>query len=204
MAARRTIIQGLATFGGSLAVLVAGFALPAAAEPETPIVYPSASSATQADRLGFDACTAPSLSSLNAWMGTSPYTAVNTYFGGNNRACSQPNLTAAWVSNAVVGGWKLLPTYLGYQPYCTTSSKPNRYHNATEATSRGNSDAADAVSKAKALGMLPGSGLYADVEHYDRTGASCRTAVRLYVSAWTKTLHASGYLAGVSVNQNSG
>lgn len=203
MAARRAFIRGLAAFGGGLAILLAGLALPAAAEPETPVVYPSGSTATMADRLGFDACTAPSLAALDAWKGTSPYSAVNVYFGGNNRGCAQPNLTAAWVRGAVGLGWRLLPTYFGYQPYCMVGDKPNRY-TADNATSRGTSDATDAVAKAKALGMRPGSALYADVEHYDRTDSSCRTAVRRYVSAWTKTLHASGYLAGVYVHQDSG
>jgi uncharacterized protein YraI len=81
--------------------------------------------------------------------------------------------------------------------------KPNRY-TAANATTRGTSDASDAVTRAKALGLLPGSALYADVEHYDRTVSSCRTAVLRYVSAWTKKLHASGYLAGVYVHQDSG
>jgi hypothetical protein len=44
---------------------------------------------------GFDACTAPSSAAMNAWL-QSPYRAVGIYFGGNNRACTQPNLTAAW------------------------------------------------------------------------------------------------------------
>jgi uncharacterized protein YraI len=203
VATRRAIIRGLVAFGGGLAVLLAGLAIPAAAEPETPVVYPSGSSATMADRLGFDTCTAPSLAALKAWKGTSPYSAVNVYFGGNNRGCAQPNLTAAWVRDAVVAGWKLLPTYFGYQPYCMLGDKPNRY-TATNADARGTSDGTDAVSKAKALGMRPGSALYADVEHYDRADATCRTAVRRYVSAWTRTLHASGYLAGVYVHQDSG
>lgn len=203
MSAIHTTLRGLAAFGSGLAILLAGFALPAAAEPETPVVYPSGSTATRADNLGFDTCTAPSLAALDAWQGTSPYKVVNVYFGGNNRGCAQPNLTATWVREAVVSGWKLLPTYFGYQPYCMFGDKPNRY-TATNATSRGNSDAADAVAQAKALGMLPGSALYADVEHYDRTDSTCRTAVRRYVSAWTKTLHASGFLAGVYVHQDSG
>jgi uncharacterized protein YraI len=203
MPARRTFVRALATFGGSLAILLAGLAVPASAEPETPVVYSSGSSATRVNRLGFDACTAPSLAALDAWQGTSPYRVVNIYFGGINRGCAQPNLTAAWVSSAVVGGWKLLPTYFGYQPYCIFGSKTFRY-TATDATSRGTSDATDAVTRAKALGLLPGSGLYADVEHYDRTDTSCRTAARRYVSAWTKTLHAAGYLAGVYVHQDSG
>jgi uncharacterized protein YraI len=203
MAATRKVVRGLAVLGTSLALLLVGLAVPAAAEPETPVAYPSGSTMTRADRLGFDACTAPSLAALKAWRGKSPYTAVNVYFGGNNRGCTQPNLTAAWVRGATATGWRLLPTYFGYQPSCMFGSKPNRY-TAGNATSRGTSDATDAVAKAKALGLLPGSALYADVEHYDRTDSGCRTAVRRYVSAWTKKLHSAGYLAGVYVHQNSG
>lgn len=203
MATRHVIFRAVAVLGSSLAILLAGLALPAAAEPETPILYPSGSTVTRAAGLGFDACTAPSLTALKAWKGTSPYGTVNVYFGGRNRGCAQPNLTATWVRDAVVAGWKLLPTYFGYQPACMVGDKPYRY-TAANATARGNSDAADAISKAKALGLLPGSGLYADVEHYDRTVSTCRTAVRRYVSAWTKTLHAAGYVAGVYVHQDSG
>ncbi|GAB3160931.1 hypothetical protein GCM10027059_09920 [Myceligenerans halotolerans] len=203
MVAKYQAIRRLAVLLSSLAVLVVGLAPPAAAEPETPVAYPSGSTVTRADRLGFDTCTAPSLSALRAWKGTSPYTAVNIYFGGNNRGCSQPNLTTGWVRDATVAGWRLLPTYFGYQPYCVFGTKPNRY-TASNATTRGTSDATDAITRAKALGMLPGSALYADVEHYDRADSTCRTAVRRYVSAWTKRLHAAGYLAGVYVHQNSG
>jgi uncharacterized protein YraI len=186
------------------AVLVLGLiTVPAMSEPDTPVRYPSGSSATRADRLGFDTCTAPSLDALRAWRGTSPYRAVNIYFGGNNRGCAQPNLTKAWVREATAMGWRLLPTYFGYQPSCMFGNKPNRY-TASNATTRGTSDANDAVARAKDLGLLPGSALYADVEHYNRTDSSCRTAVRRYVSAWTKTLHSSGYLAGVYVHQDSG
>ncbi|MFI8526663.1 glycoside hydrolase domain-containing protein [Promicromonospora sukumoe] len=203
MSAAQMFLRGLAACGGSLALLVAGLALPAAAEPETPVVYSSGSTATRANGLGFDACSAPSLAALGAWRGTSPYGVVNIYFGGNNRGCAQPNLTPTWVRGAVAAGWKLLPTYFGYQPTCMFGNKPNRY-NAGNATARGNSDGADAVAQAQALGVLSGSGLYADVENYDRTDGPCRTAVRRYVSAWTKTLHAAGYLAGVYVHQDSG
>ena len=199
----RKIIQGGATVIGSAALILGLVAQPAAAEPETPVTYPGGSSATRADRLGFDACAAPSLDALRAWRGTSPYSLVNIYFGGNNRACAQPNLTKAWVRDAHAMGWRLLPTYMGHQPVCMLGNKPNRY-TASNATSRGTSDANDAVTQAKALGLLPGSALYADVEHYDRTDSACRTAVRRYVSAWTKTLHGAGYLAGVYVHQDSG
>ncbi|MBB5786920.1 glycoside hydrolase domain-containing protein [Jiangella mangrovi] len=184
------------------AVLVAASVTGAAALPDSPVSYPSGASSTLAPGLGFDTCTAPSIAALQAWR-ASPYRTVNIYFGGVNRGCAQPNLTAAWVRDATATGWRLLPTYFGRQPSCMLGSKPYRY-TAANATTYGASEAQDAVAKARALGLLPGSALYADVEHYDRTDASCVTAVRRYVSAWTTTLHASGYLAGVYVHQDSG
>src|SRR5215212_5008465 len=72
--------------------------------------------------LGFDACTAPSSAAMQAWL-ASPYRAVGVYFGGNNRACQQPNLTAAWVAEQQARGWHLMPIYLGPQASCTTSTK---------------------------------------------------------------------------------
>ncbi|HEU4543656.1 MAG TPA: glycoside hydrolase domain-containing protein [Jiangellaceae bacterium] len=195
---------GLAVAAGAAtaAVLLSGLAIPAAAAPETPVAYPAGSSATRVSGLGFDTCTAPSLSALRAWR-ASEYRTVNIYFGGRNRACSQPYLTSGWVRDAAAMGWRLLPTYVGDQPECMLGARTYRY-TATTAASRGTSDAKDAITRAKALGLLRGSALYADIEHYDRSISSCRTAVRRYASAWTTTLHAAGYLAGVYVHQNSG
>ncbi|HEY9294405.1 MAG TPA: glycoside hydrolase domain-containing protein [Microlunatus sp.] len=203
MPARVKVLSG-GCAAAAAAVLIAGFAAtPAAALPDSPVVYPSGAAATPASGSGFDTCTAPSASALAAWRGSSPYTVVNIYFGGNNRGCAQPNLTSTWVRQVTSSGWKLLPTYFGYQPSCIFGSKSNRY-TATDATTRGTSDGNDAVTKAKALGLLPGSALYADVEHYDRSITSCQTAVRRYVSAWTTALHKSGYLAGIYAHQDSG
>ncbi len=44
-----------------------------------------------------------------------PTGAIGVYIGGLNRACSQPNLTAAWVGEQVAEGWHLIPTYVGLQ-----------------------------------------------------------------------------------------
>ena len=200
--ARHRCSTAVAALLTALGVVVA---LPgvAAADPATPVTYPAASSATRAQGSFFDACAAPSLASLAAWRGTSPYTGLNIYFGGRNRACAQPNLTASWVSSASAAGWSLLPTYMGDQPFCAYGTKPYRYA-ASGAAARGAADGTDAVARAKALGLLPGSALYADVEHYDRSVTSCSAAVRTYVSEWTRALHRGGYLAGVYVHQDSG
>jgi uncharacterized protein YraI len=112
-------------------------------------------------------------------------------------------LTAAWVRSSSAAGWSLVPTYFGDQPFCVFGSKPYRF-TASGAAARGSADGTDAVTRARALGLLPGSALYADVEHYDRSNTSCIAAVRTYVSEWTRALHRNGYLAGIYVHQDSG
>jgi Domain of unknown function (DUF1906) len=190
-----------AVVGAAALVAVVLPAPPARALPESAVVYPSASSATRVAGYAFDTCTAPSVAALSAWR-ASPYRTVNIYFGGNNRGCAQPQLTAAWVNTVSRSGWRLLPTYFGWQVSCAFGSKPHRY-TAADATARGDADGADAVAQATALGLLPGSALYADVEHYSRTD-DCTLGVRRYTSAWTQRLHAAGYLAGVYLHQDSG
>ncbi len=182
-----------------------GVVLPptASADPSTPATYPTASSATRLSARFFDTCTAPPLTSLAAWRGTSPYTGVNIYFGGRNRGCAQPNLTPAWVQSAATAGWSLVPTYFGDQPFCVFGTKPYRYA-ASGAAARGTADGNDAVTLARNLGLRAGSALYADVENYDRAAVGCIAAVRTYVSEWTRALHRAGYVAGVYVHQDSG
>ena len=69
--------------------------------------------------LGFDACSTPSTKTMAAWT-SSPYRAIGVYIGGENRACSQPNLTPCWVASQTAAGWHLIPTYVG--PQAPTSS----------------------------------------------------------------------------------
>ena len=171
--------------------------------PATPGAYPAASAATRGSGRFFDTCTAPPLTTLSAWRGRSPYLGLNIYFGGRNRGCAQPNLTAPWVRSVAAAGWSLVPTYFGDQPFCVYGTKPYRYA-ASGAAARGAADGADAVARARALGLLAGSALYADVEHYNRATAGCTAAVRTYVSEWTRALHRSGFLAGVYLHQESG
>src|SRR5690625_2621123 len=199
----RTIISRTGVGLGSVALALGLASAPASAAPDEPVTYPEGASATTYEGLGFDTCTAPSLDAMRAWTSTAPYDAVNIYFGGNNRACNQPNLTTDWIRTVNLLGWKILPTYMGHQPICMQGNKEHRYDEGN-ATQIGIADAQDAVAQAESLGLLPGRALYADVEHYDRSNASCRTAVLKYVSAWTTTLHDAGYLSGVYAHQDSG
>src|SRR5262245_20635295 len=202
---RRRLRRGLAvalavalSAGGLLLITGSG----ASAEPATPVSYPAGATATRYTGLAFDTCTAPSSTTMRAWL-DSPYRALGVYIGGINRGCDQPRLTASWVASVTKMRWRLIPIYMGRQAPCTT--RPNSAHiTPSLARSQGESAATDAVSKAKALGMIPGSAIYADMEHYDPNNSSCRTAALRFLSGWTKELHRRGYLAGAYVHLNSG
>src|SRR5690349_9969234 len=141
---------------------------------------------------GFDACAAPPSASMQAWL-ASPYRAVGIYFGGNNRACLQPNLTPAWVAQQQAAGWHLIPIYLGSQASCTTSNKKNLIDN-TQAAAQGRAAAEDAVAQATALGLPLESALIYDMEAYRTDDAACRAGVLAYLSAWSARLHDLRYL----------
>ncbi len=150
--------------------------------------------------LGFDACTAPSSPDMAAWA-ASPYRAVGVYIGGENSACAQPNLTAAWVSEQTAAGWHLIPTYVGPQAPggCAGCSviDPN------QASAQGAAAADDAASKAGALGLGSGNPIYYDMEAY-APGPQTSPRVLAFLSAWTARLHALGYVSGVYESAGSG
>ncbi|MGW4303591.1 glycoside hydrolase domain-containing protein [Streptomyces sp. NPDC004646] len=139
---------------------------------------------------GFDACAAPSASTMSTWNNASPYGAVGIYIGGAYRGCSQPNLTASWVSQQASAGWHFLPIYVGVQ--ASGISSP---------TSQGTSAADDAVTQAGSLGFPAGSVLYYDMEAYSPSTSS---SVLSFLSAWTKELHAQGYKSAVYSSSTSG
>jgi hypothetical protein len=151
---------------------------------------------------GFDTCTAPSQSAMNAWRNSSPYRAIGIYISGASRSCTQPNLTATWVTNQVNNGWRLIPIELGYQAPCGTRT-PKMSANTTTARSQGVTAANSAVSAAQALGIGAGSTIYNDIEHYPST-TSCKAAVLSFLSGWVEQLHARGYLAGMYSSGSSG
>jgi uncharacterized protein YraI len=183
-------------------LLVLGLGPPAAAEPATPVSYPASATATRLTGYAFDRCEAPSAAAMDAWVG-SRYRGVAVYIGGRNRTCdAQPHLTPAWVAH-VARDWRLIPIYLGHQAPCADRRREEHF-TLSNAAAKGTADAVAAVAAARALGLLPGSALYGDMENYDPADSTCRTAVLRYVSAWTRELHRVGFLSGMYVNLGSG
>ncbi|MFI7586222.1 glycoside hydrolase domain-containing protein [Spongisporangium articulatum] len=189
-------VLGLGLLTGAAGVAVA----PAAqAEPATAISYPTAGVANHFKGLAFDTCTAPTVATMQAWL-ASPYRAVGIYVGGLGLATAcqaQPNLNQLWVQQVTAMGWKIIPIYVGRQASCYTGNKPKISY--SKATTQGGTDGAGAVAELQGLGLLAGSPIYLDVEHFDGD-LDCRVGVRRYVSGFTKAVHQKGYLSGVYMN----
>jgi len=150
--------------------------------------------------LGFDPCATPSAGAMSAWA-SSPYRAVGVYLGGANLACSQPNLTTGWVNSEEAAGWHLIPTYVGLQaPSSSCGCAPI---SPGRASSEGAAAAQDAIARARAVGIGSGNPIYDDMEAYS-PGGSNTSAVLAFLSGWTATLHAAGYMSGVYSSGGSG
>lgn len=149
---------------------------------------------------GFDACSTPSTTQMTAWS-ASPYRALGVYIGGANMACSQTNLTSAWVGQEWAAGWHLIPTYVGLQ--APSNSCGCAAITPSQATTEGTDAAIDAVTHAQAVGIGTGNPIYFDLESYTR-GGSRTSSVLAFLSAWTTQLHADGYGSGVYSSADSG
>jgi Domain of unknown function (DUF1906) len=147
---------------------------------------------------GFDTCTAPSLSTMKAWR--AKYGATAIYIGGQMMACDYGNLSASWVRQAEAMGWSLMPTFVGLQAPCDDFSGKI---SLSQAAAQGTAAANQAIGDASGLGLGAGSPVYYDMEAYDRTNASCRTAVLTFLDAWDRQLTAQGYVSGVYSSADS-
>jgi hypothetical protein len=185
--------------GGLLLVVLAAAALLSACLPPPPPPPPPPPFTK-----GFDACAAPSSTTMSKWKSSSPYDTVGVYIGGANRGCAQPNLTASWVSSAHAQGWKLLPIWVGPQASCTTLGGTTKlYTDPLGAFFQGHNEANAAADAAQNLGLAPQAPIYADIEGYTRGGA-CTTSVQQFADGWVRQLNARGYLGGMYSSLCSG
>jgi hypothetical protein len=162
---------------------------------------------------GFDQCTAPSQRAMDAWLTSSPYWAAGIYISGDSRGCtSQPNLSATWVRTQLARGWRLLPITLGPQASCTTRERylhqvrisPAPRRSYARARAQGRAEAVNTVAAATALGIVPGSTLWYDIEGFAISATGCRESALSFLSAWTTKLHRLHYVSGVYSSAASG
>jgi len=153
---------------------------------------------------GFDACAAPSTTTMSKWKTSSPYSSIGVYIGGDNRGCAQPNLNKAWVSTAWSQGWKLLPIWVGPQAPCTTLSSTTKLsYDGLGAFFQGINEATAAANAADGLGLGWLAPVYYDMEAYPRGGA-CSAAIQSFTDGWVLQLNQRGYVAGMYSSLCSG
>lgn len=140
---------------------------------------------------GFDACTAPSTSSMNAWWSGTPWTWVGVYIGGSSRACSQPNLTSSWLNTNFNTGWRFEFLWVGPQAPCTTFA--NRISSSTStAFNQGVDNAKSAFNALVSLGVgnnAQGTPVIYDMEAFDTSNSACLAAVKSFVNGWVQQIH---------------
>lgn len=163
---------------------------------------------------GFDQCVAPTQEAMDIWLTTSPYWAVGIYIAGDNRYCGddkQVNLDATWVKTQLRNGWRLLPLTVGLQASCSgvdrykgkkiSADPTDSYATARE---QGRAEARSTVQAARRLAISERSTLWYDIEAFDASRIRCRESALSFLSAWTKKLHALGYVSGVYSSASSG
>lgn len=165
---------------------------------------------------GFDQCLAPSQAAMNTWLNHSPFLAVGIYISGDSRACrNQPNLTPKWISTQLSKGWRLLPITLGPQASCQPrfpryaddfkiNPKPGSAGGYSIAKKQGTTEAGRSVAAAEALGIVPGSTLWYDLEGFNHSDRHCRESALSFLSGWVAQVRALGYKAGVYSSVGSG
>lgn len=162
--------------------------LPGKPAPPPP---PAGTPASVVQGEGFDTCTAPSTSAMQAWR-SSPYRTIGIYVGGINRACGDGNLSAGWVQTVRSQGWSTVPIYVGRQAPCAGQAGLAPI-DPSQAQSQGVAAADDAIANLSRFGFRAGSIVYFDMENY---APSCRGTVLTFLAGWTDRLHQQGYRSG--------
>ena len=149
---------------------------------------------------GFDKCEMANLTQMQTWWNSSPYNAVNLYYGGVSRACANSLITPSFLSSLRAQGWRFIPTWVGLQASCTGYGHRMSSDPAVSYV-QGKDEATAAIAAAHALGLTnpDGSGtvIYFDLEAYDTSNAGCRASANAFVNGWSEVMQAAGNLAGV-------
>ena len=203
-------IAATALFATALLATALGGSAPAAAaaNPVTPGNFTG---------YGFDQCATQSQAAMNAWLKSSPFRAVGVYISGNSRACrTQTNLTPTWVATQLRVGWHLMPITLGPQASCSTRFPrygatidptiiPSASGTYAAARNQAAVEAQRAVNEARALGIVPGSTLFYDLEAFNtKSSTACTSSALWFLSSWTQALHRLHYASGVYSSAASG
>lgn len=145
---------------------------------------------------GLDSCTAPSTTTMaNMWANSGWYY-WGIYIGGNQRGCSQPNLTRSWVSTVTSGTahgvsmrWRLLPIWVGPQDPCEYGFGSYISRTSRTAEQQGVNEAKKAYNALVNLGLPSTSPIDYDLEYAGQPiTSSCLNAIRWFIEGWDNQL----------------
>ena len=151
---------------------------------------------------GFDKCAVASIPELQEWWNTSPYRVTNLYIGGKNVGCKQQNkrINKDYVENIKNIGWKVIPTWVGYQANCT---EHNYYKmSLNNSYNEGVSEANSAINRLRELNLdinQNGDGggiIYYDLEQFNTNNQNCLNSVVEFIKGWSITLKNNNILSG--------
>lgn len=155
---------------------------------------------------GFDVCGLPSISKMQTWWNTSPYSIYGLYLGGIQLPSTCAGVDAAWVKAVHQQGWSFIPTWVGPQAPCSPwsqkmSSDPNVSYQ------QGRQEAEAASTRAASLGLtndgVGGTIIYYDLEVFGGASTECRQVAASFMNGWVERLHELGNLAGGYGSHNS-
>lgn len=147
---------------------------------------------------GLDSCAAPSTSQMAAFWSGTPYYYWGIYIGGNQRSCSQPNLTSSWINtvmngtvNGITMGWSLLPLWVGPQDPCQPGFGSYISLNTSTAYNQGINEAAAAYVRWNVdLGQSSDTPIDYDMEYKGYTiTSSCLAAMKSFIDGWVHQMH---------------
>ena len=174
-----------------------------AAGPAATRSPPPRSAATSSPASASTPAAAPSSRTMAAWA-ESPYRAIGVYIGGDNRGCSQPNLTASWVSAQTAAGWHLIPTYVGLQAPTSELQQLRQAQRQPRRPRRATKRRSDAVAEAATRRRWAPAARSTSTWSPTRATSSATAATLAFLEAWTEKLHALGYVSGVYSSGASG
>jgi hypothetical protein len=181
--------------------------LPAEALTQVATVTATVTARAAGRHLGFDTHSYPGDRAMRRWKDASPYEWVGYYLPA--APCHASTSWAGKRETLEAMGWGIAVIYVGQQTWDGLAAPPvaqaerrlaregRACHKAFVTADRGGAEARDAVERTAGEGFAPGTVVFLDIEHMDRTHARMLD----YARAWVRGVLADGrYRPGIYVH----
>ena len=191
----RTLVR---RFGSPLAAVGTGLLMVLTLAPGNAVARDNVATPGNFTGYGFDQCLAPTQKAMNRWLKNSPFLAVGIYISGDSRGLPRASPTSprpgSRPSSRRAGGCcrspsaRRRPAAPRFPRYDDDETiRPTRGPNGGYPTPgrQGSRGGGKPSWPPPALGIVPGSTLWYDLEGFDHTRRDCRESALAFLSAWT-------------------